>query len=323
MVQQAADQAVAAAAALAEASAERYDVSEYVETYTMPSSITVTRMQPAIGAELSGVDLGKPLSEEAGRDIRKALLAHGVIFFRNQILDYERHVALARYFGTIIEDGPFPDRPEVVPIKGDGGAKDQSANRWHSDAVYQSSPPSISILRSIKVPRLGGDTCFSSAVAAYEGLDDEMKAKIEHLRYTTDILYATSRSKLSSPERYAEMRIKYPPCDHPVVRIHPETGARTLFVNEAYSMGIVGMEEEEARALIDTLSDEFRRPEYQVRWKWTPNAIAMWDNRAVQHYAVPDQSSDRYLERITLEGTPTLSVRDWEAMGKTPSEVTS
>ena len=296
--------------------AETYSVEDYCETYRTPTGMTVKIMQPEIGGEIiAGVDLSKKLSPEAGQDIKDALLRHGVIFFRNQKMEYEQHVELALFFGDIIKDGPFPERPEVVPVKGDGGAKDQSANRWHSDACYQSSPPSVSILRSIKVPRLGGDTCFSSAVAAYDGLSEEMKQRIEPLRYTTDILHATRRSALSSPERYAQMRLKYPPCDHPVVRVHPDTGAKTLFVNEAYSMGIVGMTEQEGDDLIRQLSDEFRKPEYQVRWKWTPDAIAMWDNRAVQHYAVANQKSDRYLERLTVEGTPTLSVADWEKMG--------
>lgn len=300
---------------------EIYDVEDYAEIYRTSTEMTAKILQPGIGVELSGVDLSRPLQPATGEDIKNALLRHGVVFFRNQQMDYERHVELARFFGNVIMDGQDPERPEIFMVRGAGGAKDQSANRWHSDACYQVSPPSVSLLRSIKVPRLGGDTCFSSAVAAYNGLSDEMKARIEDLRYNTDILYATQRSVHASAERYAQMRLKYPPCDHPVVRIHPETGVRTLFVNEAYSMGIVGMEEREAMALIRDLSDEFRRPEYQVRFKWTPNALAIWDNRAVQHYAVANQTADRYLERITVEGTPTLNSSDWEAMGNTVATV--
>jgi taurine dioxygenase len=181
---------------------------------------------------------------------------------------------------------------------------------------YQPSPPSVSILRSIKIPRLGGDTCWSSAVAAYDGLSDEMKERITGLRYRTDITFATRRAVLSSRERYDALRAKYPPCDHAVVTVHPETGARTLFVNEAYTMGIVGMEGQEEADLIRGLCDEFKRPEYQLRWKWTPDSVAIWDNRAVQHYAVANQAGDRYLERVSVEGAPTLSIADWEAQGK-------
>ncbi|ATE65984.1 TauD/TfdA dioxygenase family protein [Rhizorhabdus dicambivorans] len=302
------------------AQAETYNVEDYAETYRTPTGMTVKILEPEIGAELSGVDLSQPLRTDTGNDIRAALLRHGVVFFRNQRLDYERHVELASFFGNVIRDGQDQSRPEIFMVKGAGGARDQSANRWHSDACYQAIPPSVSLLRSITVPRLGGDTCFASAVAAYNGLSDEMKERIGHLRYNTDILYATRRSVHASPERYAEMRLKYPPCDHPVVRIHPETGERTLFVNEAYSMGIVGMEQEAAMALIRELSDEFRRPEYQVRFKWTPDALAIWDNRLVQHYAVANQAGDRYLERITVEGTPTLSSADWKAMGNRIAE---
>lgn len=298
---------------VANADNETFDVEAYAEYYSTPTGMTVKIMQPCIGAEISGIDLSKPIADAQGKDIKDALLKHGVIFFRDQPLDYERHVALAKFFGTPIKDGPFEDRPEVIPVKGDGGAKDQSANRWHSDLCYQPSPPSVSILRSIKVPKLGGDTCWSSAVAAYDGLSEEMQARIADLRYETDIAFATRRAVLSSPERYQALREKYPPCDHAVVTVQPETGEKTLFVNEAYTMGIVGMEGPEETALIRELSDEFKRPEYQVRWKWTPNAIAIWDNRAVQHYAVANQAGDRYLERITVEGTPTISIAEWEA----------
>lgn len=295
------------------------DVESFAETYQTPSEVTVKIMQPDIGAELSGIDLSQPLYPNVASDIKTALLRHGVIFFRNQKLDYDKHLGLAKVFGTPITDGPDPERPEVIPVKGDGGAKDQSANRWHSDLCYQPSPPSVSILRSIMIPRLGGDTCFSSAVAAYDGLSDDMKERIAGLRYQTDIAFATRRAVLSSPERYKALREKYPPCDHAVVTVHPETGRKTLFVNEAYTMGIVGMEGEEEAALIKELSDEFKRPEYQVRWKWTPDALAIWDNRAVQHYAVANQAGDRYLERITVEGNPTLSIADWEAREKVPA----
>jgi taurine dioxygenase len=109
-------------------------------------------------------------------------MAHGVIFFRNQKFAYEKHLEIASIFGDLIKDGPDPERPAIVPIKGGGGAKDQSANKWHSDAVYQSRPPSISLLRSITVPRLGGDTCFSSAAAVYAGLSDEMKERVASRR---------------------------------------------------------------------------------------------------------------------------------------------
>jgi alpha-ketoglutarate-dependent taurine dioxygenase len=290
------------------------DVEAYAEFYRSPAGMLVKKLQPAIGAEISEIDLSKPIAADVARDIKSILLAHGVIFFRDQRLDHETHHAVASLFGPLIKDGPDPQRPAIIPIKGDGGAKDQSANKWHSDAVYQSSPPSVSVLRSINVPRLGGDTCFSSAVAAYEGLSAEMKERIASLRYSTDIAYATRRAVLSTRERYDNLRLKYPPCDHPVVRIHPETGAKTLFVNEAYSMSILGLDEREGSELIRELCDEFRKPEYQVRWKWTPDALAIWDNQAVQHYAVANQATDRYLERISVEGTPTLSIVAWEAL---------
>lgn len=293
-----------------------HDVERYAETYRTSTGMTVKIIQPCVGGEISGVDLSRPLDAAQGKDIKDALFRHGVIFFRDQQLDYPRHVALAEFFGTPIKDGPMPDRPEVIPVKSDGGAKDQTANKWHADLCYQSTPPSVSILRSIMIPKLGGDTLWASAVAAYDGLSDEMKQRIAGLRYQTDIAFATKRAALSSRDRYEALRKKYPPCDHPVVTVHPETGDKTLYVNEAYTMGIVGMEGPEEAELIRELSSEFKRPEYQMRWKWTPNAVAIWDNRLVQHYAVANQAGDRYLERVTVEGGPTISIADWEARQK-------
>ena len=294
-----------------------FNAENYAETYRSPTGMLIKILQPAIGAEVSEVDLSGPIMPDVAQDIRNAVLAHGVIGFRNQKLDYEKHLEIASLFGDLIKDlGPDPERPAVFPVRGAGGAKDQSANKWHSDAVYQPCPPSISLLRSITVPRLGGDTCFSSAVAAYEGLSDEMKERIASLRYHTDISYGTRRAIHGTRAKYDALRLKYPPCDQPVVRVHSETGAKTLFVNEAYSMSIPGMDDAEGAELIRELCDEFRKPEYQVRWKWTPDTLVIWDNQAVQHYAVPNQTTDRYLERIVVEGKLALSIADWEALNK-------
>lgn len=278
------------------------------KVYETPGGLTVRRIQPAIGAEISGVDLAAGLAPSVYREVRDALLAHGVIFFRNQKMTYEQHVALGEQFGDLVRDGSDPQRPEIVPVKVPAGAKDQSASRWHSDGCFMATPPSISILRAIDVKPFGGDTAFSSGVAAYEGLSDEMKSRIADLRYTAEMAYMLRRAgtlktlTFGSEEKWRELEKKYPKVDHPVVRRHPETGQPVLYCNEGQSIDILGMENEEGRELLRTLTDEFKRPEYQVRWTWENDSVAIWDNRAVQHYGVPDQQYDRYLERVTVLG---------------------
>lgn len=287
------------------------------ETYETPLGLQVRRLQPAIGAEISGVDLRTGVTPALIAELRAALLAHGVIFLRRQDITYEQHVALGEAFGDLIREGADPARPEVTVVTASAGATDQSASQWHSDGTYMAVPPSISILRGIQVRPFGGDTCFSSATAAYQGLSEEMKTRIADLRYVADMKRAMMRDgkpklAFASEARWREVQEKYPAVEQPVVRVHPETGQPLLYVNEAHSVEIVGMEEAEGRALIRTLNEEFKRPEYQVRWSWENHSIAIWDNRAVQHYGVPDQQYDRYLERVTIRGTRPFGLREWE-----------
>jgi len=284
-------------------------------TYASPTGLQITRLQPTVGAEISGIDLTKEIPAAAARDIRDALFAHGVIFFRNQAIGYEQHLAFAKVFGDPIPDGEDPKKPEVLVVKARGGAKDESANKWHSDGCYTPIPPAISILRSVKVPAFGGDTCFSSATAAYEDLTDEMKTCLAPLKYSSSgaFLFKGKKPRFFSQEEWDDRIRRYPEVFHPVVRVHPETGARALYVNEAQSDYIVGMQNDGGRGLLKYLTDLFKQPEYQVRWRWEPNAIAVWNNRAVQHYGVPNQPTDRHLERIMVAGTTPLGIAEWEA----------
>jgi taurine dioxygenase len=288
--------------------------AEQGRIYRSPSGLHITRLQPAIGAEITGIDLTREIPSAAARDIRDALLAHGVIFFRNQAIGYEQHLAFARLFGRPMQDGEDPTRPEVLVVKARGGAKDESANKWHSDGCYTAIPPAISILRAVKVPAFGGDTCFASATAAYEDLSDEMKTCIAPLKYSSSgaFLFKGRKSSFFSQEEWNDRQKRYPEVFQPVVRVHPETGARAIYVNEAQSDYIVGMEDEGGRGLLRYLTDRMKQPEYQVRWRWEPDAIAVWDNRAVQHYGVPNQATDRHMERIMVAGTPPLGIAEWE-----------
>lgn len=286
--------------------------------YTLPGGISVRRTQPACGAVLSGVDLAR-IGDEQAESIRRALFAHGVIFFRDQgHMTFDDHMALAGIFGDPICDGPDPERPQITPVRARAGSREGTASTWHSDGCYYAAPPKISVLRAIDACTFGGDTCFSSATAAYAGLPEDLRARIGGLKFMSSLAARMPRDNASfgTSDKWNELRERFPPVHQPVVLVHPTTGARSLYVNTTWSLEIVGMAAEESQALIDRLASEFHKPEYQTRWSWKNGALAIWDNRLVQHYGVPDQQTDRYLERITLQGEPLLSIADWDAQAK-------
>jgi len=295
--------------------------------YDLPGGLTVKRMQPAIGAVISGLDLAAaPLSDEQAESLRSALYEHGVVFLRGQeAMTFDDHLALARNFGTPVCDGPDPDRPMITPVKGTAGSKEGTACTWHSDGCYQPEPPAVSVLRAIDPCTFGGDTCWSSGIAAYEGLPEDVKEQVAGLRYSSSLaaVMPKDHDHFGSGDKWNELREKYPTVYQPVVSVHPVTGARALYANRAWSIDIVGMNEAEGKALIARIADEFTRPEYQTRWQWQKGDIAIWDNRIVQHYGVPDHTTDRYLERITVQGGPILSMEDWNAREARPAEPVS
>jgi alpha-ketoglutarate-dependent taurine dioxygenase len=267
-----------------------------------PTTLSVRPLQPYVGAEISGANLSEPLTAEIRDEIYAALLKYKVIFFRDQPLTREQHIALGSAFGELEAHPVEPTAgfPLILQVKADGIIK-RGPDIWHTDNMYEQIPPSVSILRAITIPSLGGDTVFSNAIAVYEGLDAETKDKIEHLK--ADCVFPAMRRKDLSPERKQELQERYPTVAFPIVRLHPDTGERTLFVCEAYSEHVIGLEAQESEKLLRLLFDRIKRPEYQVRFAWRVNSIAMWDNRAVQHYAVTDYSEPRHLERVTAKGT--------------------
>lgn len=267
----------------------------------------IRQLQPAIGAVVENVDLSRALEDHEKAVLRDTLLRHGVIFLRQQPIDEGQFVSLGQLFGKVAGHDDDPDRPRVGYQMSAAGAKDQAANVWHSDGCYLASPPAITILRAIQASPLGGDTCFSSAVAAYAGLSDEMKQRIRSLRYRSSFAFIISRyPRFTDPKILEEQAKRYPEVEQPVVRVHPETGAHVLYTNDSQTMDIVGLDNVQSAALLRDLSDEIKRPEYQVRWTWSDGDIAIWDNRAVQHYGVPDHTGDRRMSRISIEGEPAI-----------------
>ncbi|MEQ1787521.1 MAG: TauD/TfdA family dioxygenase, partial [Acidimicrobiales bacterium] len=256
-----------------------------------------------IGATLTGVDLTQTLPDEVIAEIRQALLDYKVVFFRDQHLTAPQHVAFARRFGDL-EVHPFLKNNEALPelVRFEkspevGGYE----NGWHSDVTWRVEPSMGSILRAIEVPSSGGDTLFSDMYAVYEGLDDETRALIDPLRAEHD--FSQVFGAVIPAEKKAEMREQYPLVEHPVVRTHPETGRKLMYLNRFFGLRIVGLPEEESQALIDRLCRQAETVEYQCRFQWAPGSIAFWDNRAVQHYASSDYwPARRVMERATIIG---------------------
>lgn len=266
-------------------------------------TITVLPLSPTIGAEIGGVRMGGDVPAEQVAEIRRALLDWKVVFFRDQHVSEADHVAFGRLFGEL-EVHPFtpnhPDHPEIVVIHHDERSK-RGQNRWHSDVTWRQEPSLGSILRARIVPPVGGDTLFADMNAAWEGLSDELEEKIEGLRAVHSFVHNFGRRM--SGEELEKMKQQYPDAVHPVVRTHPETGAKSLYVNAAFVTGIEGMDDDEGQRLLRHLYRQAAVPEYQCRFRWQVGSVAFWDNRAVQHYACFDyRPHPRRVERVTVAG---------------------
>lgn len=288
-------------------------------TYRTPGGLTVRRLEPAIGAEIEGAVLNRPIPEEHAADMRKALQDHGVIFFRNQPMTYEQHVALAAVFGEIWIEGFLPDKPAVMPLMSDHGSFNPAGGHWHSDGTYLKVPPEVSVLYCHKAAPLGGDTLFSSAAEVWESLSPELQERIAPLRAKSSMDYIRQVKKLSEMGEIGGIQQDLGPqiadwAEHPVVRVHPRTGRPFVYVNEVHFYEIIGLPKAESDALLRELCAAFRKPEFQVRWKWTDHAVAVWDNWAVQHYAVRDEAGPRHVERIMTQGLPTRSLAEEREM---------
>jgi taurine dioxygenase len=269
-----------------------------------------------IGAELSNVSLADAARDDAlFVEIRALLLRHKVIFLRDQDITRAEHVAFARRFGEL-EDHPVagsdPDHPGLVRIYKDMDTPPEHyENAWHCDATWREKPPMGCVLRCVETPAVGGDTIWASMVAAYEDLPEHVKTQIAGLRARHSI-EATFGAKLPIEQRHA-LKARYPDAEHPVVRTHPETGEKVLFVN-GFTTHFVNFHTPAnvrhgqdfapgASHLLDYLIGRAAIPDYQVRWRWKKNSVAIWDNRCTQHYAVQDYwPAVRKMERAGIVG---------------------
>ncbi len=271
--------------------------------------MNIERIAGAVGADISGLDLRKPLTESLTAQLRAALLQHKVIFLRGQPLAPAEFLAFARQFGQPIEY-PFVKGiegfPEIIEVKKLEHEVVNFGGVWHSDTTYLPEPPMGTMLLSREIPPFGGDTMFANQVAAYEALSNTMKRLLEGLQGISSSAKADV-SKTREDRMRSDGKADAPRdfvARHPVVRTHPETGEKALYVNIAHTCGIEGLTDKESASLLDFLFEHQVKPEFTCRWRWQPDCIAFWDNRAVMHYPVNDYHGyKRLMHRITLKGT--------------------
>ncbi len=266
------------------------------------ASFDVHQLTPAIGAEISGISLAHALDDDAVSAIRQALLDHKVIFFRDQHLSQSELLAFARNFGELEIHPATPkdqENPEILRIVHGPKSKGQE-NMWHSDVTWRPEPSLGSVLSAKEIPANGGDTLFANMNLAYEKLSGDMKERLHDMIAVHDIARVFAKRLGKKAE---ELHDKYPPQEHPVIRTHPETGLRAIYVNGAFTSHIKGMEPDESAALLQTLYATATNPEIQCRFKWNVGDIAFWDNRAGQHFAASDYfPARRSMERATIAG---------------------
>ena len=283
--------------------------------------VTVEPAAGRIGAEITGVDLSRPLDEDTVATIQAALDTWRVVFFRGQRLDHAAQIAFGRRFGELTyahphDDAPPEDHPEIYTVdprrfeqqygtKAEQVRKYSYTSGWHTDVTPAHNPPAGSILRADVIPTYGGDTTFTNLVAAYEGLSEPFQAFVDTL--WAEHRYGANWSGLPRPsggysDRFDRNALV---THHPVVRVHPRTGERALFVNPVFVDHILDVSPIESRLILGYLFDELTRPEYTVRFRWEPGSVAFWDNRATAHLGPQDLGHldvDRVLHRVTLIG---------------------
>ena len=271
---------------------------------TSTRSIGVTRLTPAVGAEIGGIDLGEPLDADAFQQVHDALIDNGVIFFRDQEISVEAQKAFGSRFGrlhTHPNDPGLEGHPEVMLIHADESSKRVAGESWHSDVSCDPEPPMGSILRIHTLPETGGDTLFASMYAAYDALSQPVKAFIGGLTALHDgaPYYRSVNTRIGRDDAGRS----YPQAEHPMVRTHPVSGRKALFVNEMFTTRVLGLAQAESDALLRMLFEHIKRPEFQCRFTWRKDSIAFWDNRCVQHMAIWDYwPRTRSGYRVTIKG---------------------
>src|SRR5262245_19355575 len=257
------------------------------------AGVTVTRVGVNLGAEISGVDLRHKLSDVAFRAIDEALVENELIIFRDQKITSENLMDFGRRFGELTVHPFSPNEavaPQLIKFRNDETKPPFGTDVWHSDETFRAEPPMATVLCAKEVPAIGGDTMFVSMSAAFDGLSDRMQRFITGLEAIDELkpFRALFGDSVEDRKNLQHFELTYPPQVHPVVRVHPVSGRKVLFVNPQFTIAIKDMDERESRSLLDTLFHQALIPEYQFRHHWAAHTLVMWDNRSTQHYAVND-----------------------------------
>lgn len=269
------------------------------------STLGIQPLTAAIGAEITGVDLRQPLAGAQLDALRQALADHLAIFVRDQDISLSDQVRFSQYFGDVIAGKGTRVTDEVVGVNmlDQVAPKGQGADDWHSDHMFLPEPPMGTTLRAVQLPTFGGDTCFTSMYAAYEGLSSTMQRFLDDLTAMNSAAPVVARVKNMGIYANDIERDMHPPVVHPVVRVHPDTKRKSLFVCGNYTTRIVELAEAESQRLLAMLFEHIKSPQFQCRYRWQLNTLALWDNRVVQHCAIPDYHERRVMYRTMIAGT--------------------
>ena len=275
-------------------------------------AIKIKPYTEALGAEILNINLGRKLSDKNVSLVKNALNKYHVLFFREQDISSKQFISFGKNFGSL-EIHPLiptlPGHPEIIEMKSlETGPAPMARNSevWHSDMSYTKVPPYAGILKAMDIPESGGNTMFLNAALAYEALSDNMKKFLSKLKAVHSIVKTMNNEELldsNSLKRFIMMNEKLPPIEHPIIRTHPETGKKLIFVNEIFTSHITGLNSNESDAILQFLYRHIHNPNFQCRFIWQQNSIAFWDNQITQHYAVADYSSLRTMHRLTVDGT--------------------
>lgn len=273
------------------------------------AKMQVRALTPTIGAVIEGVDLSQGVSADLAGALRAELLKHQVLFFEDQHLTPVQHRDFAARFGDLHTHPLYPGVPEAPELFVLDNHKDNPTDNdsWHTDVTFIETPPMGSILYAKSLPANGGDTIWANMKAAYEALSPSFRGYLEGLDAVHDFARGFPQrgivANAAGAEKHAKAMAEHPPVLHPVVRTHPETGEDALFVNFGFTERLKGLRRKESDAILGMLFEHVTKPEFQVRWKWSDNAIAFWDNRITQHYAVNDYLPNRrIMNRATILG---------------------
>jgi len=278
----------------------------------MANKIKIKPYTGALGAEILGIDLSKQLSNKNFNLITNTLNEYHVVFFRDQDINPAQLVKFGQNFGSLETHPLIPTLdgfPEIIELKSadDGpGPYARNSRIWHSDMTYTKIPPMGAILKAVKIPESGGNTMFLNASLAYNQLSTKMKTFLSKLKAVHSIVMTNTRDEILSEKglfRFAKMQKALPPIVHPLIRTHPETGKKLIYVNEAFTSHIIGLNRNESDSILNFIYQHLHNPDFQCRFIWEKNSIAFWDNRITQHFAVGDYDTKRIMHRLTIEGT--------------------